>query len=96
MHVKLCFLRRTNSKIIREIQLNQNLNTVEWPNAIVTTYLGDVVCADTQHHRIVVFSRDFIFKYEIGKHGSSARDEFDEPVDLTINPLGLIFFYSNK
>ena len=47
------------------------------------------MCADPRQHRIVVFNRDLVFKYQIGSgRAGSGKDEFNEPVDLILNQLG--------
>ena len=87
--------RETNSKVIKECKINKNnqiYGNVEWPQSLVTSYQGEILCTDPCQHRIVVFSRDFIFKYQIGggsdgRPGSS-NNEFNEPVDLIFNQLG--------
>ena len=78
--------------MIKECKLNQNhqiLGNVEWPQALATTYHGEIMCADPRQHRIVVFNRDLVFKYQIGSgQAGSGKDEFNEPVDLILNQLG--------
>lgn len=98
MKIVIYFSRETNSKVIKECKLNKNnpiYGNVEWPQSLVTSYQGEILCTDPCQHRIVVFSRDFIFKYQIGGGGTdgngrpgSSNNEFNEPVDLIFNQLG--------
>ena len=62
-----------------------------WPYSISSTFNDDIICADSFEHRLLVFSREFIFKYQIGDTKGNALGQFDEPVDLVINEIGKLF-----
>lgn len=82
------------SKVIKEIVLNNNnasYGNIIWPYSITSTFNDDVILADTFEHRLLVFSREFIFKYQIGDTKGNAEGQFDEPADLVLNELGKLF-----
>lgn len=87
------FERKKNSKVIKETKLNNNsadYGNLIWPCSVTTTHNDEILCADTHGNRVLVFNREFIFKYQIGKYGSMPG-EFNEPSDLIINELGKLF-----
>ena len=58
-----------------------------WPGAIASTFNDEVLVLDTFENRVIVFNKEFIFKYEIGTKGC-LNGQFDEPSDLLVNELG--------
>ena len=65
--------------------------SVEWPNSVISTLKGDVLVVDKRQDRILVFNSDFIFKYQIGGVKGSWGSEFDEPNDIVLSQLGLLY-----
>ena len=56
---------------------------MKWPNSIVCTSFGDIVVCDSSNHRLLVFTRNLIFKYSIGSKGNF-HGQFNEPIDVAI------------
>ena len=71
---------------------NQHFGDLIWPKSIVSSLNDEILCADTYEHRILIFNRDFIFKYQIGGgERSDQKGKFNEPVDLTLTEMGLLY-----
>ena len=50
----------------------------------------EVICIDPVEHRVLVFSREFIFRYQIGGKGE-ADGQFNEPSDIILNEVGRLY-----
>ena len=46
---------------------------------------------DKRHDRVLVFNSGFIFKYQLGGTKGSWGNEFDEPNDIVLSQLGLLY-----
>ena len=83
----------TENKVIKEIILNNNdsaYGNVYWPTSVITTYNEDIIILDSLSHRLLVFNKHLIFKYQIGSFGS-LKSQFDEPSDIIINEIGRLY-----
>lgn len=86
-------ISETENKVIKETTLNNNNPTygnIYWPCSIVTTYNEDVIVLDPFAHRLVVFNKELIFKYQIGSFGNQ-KSQFNEPSDIIINEIGRLY-----
>lgn len=93
IHKNAHFKSASENKVLKEIIINNNhekYGNVLWPRAIVSTYHEDIICTDPLCHRLLVFNRDFIFKYQIGSKGS-LNGQFNEPVDSILNEIGKLY-----
>jgi hypothetical protein len=61
-----------------------------WPKSIASTVNEEIICADRFEHRLIVFNREFMFKYQIGCRGR-VQGQFNEPVDLLMTELGYLY-----
>ena len=61
----------------------EEYDEMKWPNSVICTSFGDIVVCDTLNHRILVFTRNLLYKYSIGSKGNF-HGQFDEPVDVAI------------
>ncbi|RNA35334.1 E3 ubiquitin- ligase TRIM71-like [Brachionus plicatilis] len=83
----------TENKVIKEITLNNNdpaYGNIYWPSSVITTYNEDVIVLDSFAHRLIVFNKELIFKYQIGTFGSQ-KSQFNEPSDMVINEIGRLY-----
>jgi hypothetical protein len=84
---------KENNKELCQSIVNQNdvsYGNLIWPSAFCTSFNNEVVVVDSYEHRVLVFNRNFLFKYKFGHIGSS-HGEFNEPVDAIINELGVLY-----
>ncbi len=61
-----------------------------WSNSVACATNGDIFVGDRFEHRILVFNKDFIFKYQIGGKGN-LTGQFDEPTDICFNENAKLF-----
>lgn len=83
----------TASKVIKETNVNSNHHSygnLLWCHSITSHYNGDVILVDTMGHRVLLFNREFIFKYQLGCKGSE-NGEFDEPTDALLSENGKLY-----
>jgi len=91
--LNLALKAKESNKELSQSIVNQNdlsYGNLVWPSAICTSYNNEVFCVDSNEHRLLVFNRDFLFKYKLGQKGSS-NGEFNEPVDVIINESGILY-----
>ena len=84
----------TPNKVIKECILNNNhtsYGNLLWPYSVTSTFNDDIICVDSFEHRLLVFTREFLFKYQIGEKKGSSAGEFDEPVDVILNEIGKLY-----
>ena len=67
-----------------------NYGNLIWSNSLTCASNGDVFLVDRFEHRILVFNKEFIYKYSIGSKGSEPG-EFDEPSDVCMNESGKLY-----
>ena len=83
----LKYISFSRDKILKQVESGGNgdeeYDELKWPNSIVCTTYGDIVVCDTANHRLLVFTRDLIYKYKIGSKGNF-HGQFDEPIDAAI------------
>lgn len=83
----------TENMVIKEISLNSNdpaYGNIYWPTSVVTTFKEDIIILDSLSHRLLVFNKHLIFKYQIGSFGN-LKSQFDEPSDIIINEIGRLY-----
>lgn len=61
-----------------------------WSNGITSTSNGDIFLVDRFEHRVLVFNKEFIYKYQIGSRGS-ASGQFHEPSDICVSESGKLY-----
>lgn len=85
---------RSKNKCLKEIALNNNpkanYGNIIWSNSITCASNGDMFLVDRFEHRVLVFNKEFIYKYQIGSKGSNCG-EFDEPTDACISESGKLY-----
>ena len=67
---------------------NAYYGNIYWPFSICCNQRDEIIVADSFNNRILVFSLEFIFKYQIGRQeekNSANCDQFDEPCDIILN-----------
>lgn len=83
----------TKNKCIKQLILNNSTaayGNLVWANSLTCASNGDIFVADRFEHRIIVFTREFIYKYKIGSRGSE-KGQFDEPADICMSESGKLF-----
>ncbi|CAF0907156.1 unnamed protein product [Brachionus calyciflorus] len=81
------------NKILKESLLNQNdpaYGNIYWPSSVTCTFNEDIIILDTLGHRLIVFNKELIFKYQIGTYGSE-DGKFNEPSDIVLNEIGRLY-----
>jgi hypothetical protein len=83
----------SKSKCLKDIALNDgqgNFGECIWSNGVTCTSNGDIFLVDRLEHRVLVFNKELIFKYQIGSKGSDSS-QFDEPCDICIGESGKLY-----
>lgn len=91
--INIFYLYSSKSKCLKDLVLNDgkaNYGDCIWSNGITCTSNGDIFLVDRFEHRVLVFNKEFIYKYQIGSRGSSLG-QFDEPSDICISESGKLY-----
>ena len=69
---------------------NNNFGDVFWSNSIACSTNGDIFVADRFDNRVLVFNKEFIYKYQFGSKGPNTG-QFNEPADICFSESGKLF-----
>ncbi len=70
---------------------NKYYGNLYWPYSICCNPRDEVIICDSLNNRLLVFSGEFLFKYQIGGKRGNLNGLFDEPCDIVLSEMQKLF-----